>query len=256
TEIALTSIRNKREINDILARTESARDALVQVQAHSPFANVRHARKPYARKQLGAPSQKERAVLKTVDAAQERIALGPAEPSREIQLDTINPPVTLKSGTKRAVSYDDENNASPSDSAKRPKRGDLPEAFKLNPSVKRVALAGAPGRPKTHKKQRTDADVTEITLADVQKVQKRRRGRNINAEIEAIAMIDPRPKPSRTTSETLGYLRPIAKLRGQDPIDYAVPPQFSVNPGEPAISLRKQRAPPADQIKPAKQQKV
>ncbi|KAI8904912.1 hypothetical protein DFJ77DRAFT_443827 [Powellomyces hirtus] len=272
-EIALTTINDPREVEDIIANTEMARNDFVAVQAHSPFANLRQ--KPYSRK----PPKKEkltveRAVLRTVDAAQERVAVGGVEPSREVQVETINPRVrghistpfvaqemvadrmdpfreiqikpinrrvraqtlvpTLARGVKRGGDAEVESERR----AQKPRVGNLPEAYRLNPSIKRVALAGAPGRPTIHKKQRTDADVQEITLKDLRAVTK--RGRKINAQIDPTAVIDPRPPKVETA--TAGFLRPIAKLRGQPEIDYAIPPNFQVNPVvEEATGLRKKR---------------
>ncbi|KAI8903430.1 hypothetical protein DFJ77DRAFT_444267 [Powellomyces hirtus] len=257
-EIALTTINDPREVEDIIANTEMSRDTFVAASAHSPFANLR--RKPYAR--LKAPKKEkptvEKAVLRTVDAAQERIALGPMEPSREVQVETINPRVraqTLDPVSTRGVKRSNDAEEDSGRPAQKPRVGDLPEAFRLNPSVKRVALAGAPGRPTVHKKQRTDADVEEITLRSVKAVTKQRRGRNINAQIDATAVIDPRPQ--RTEAVAAGLLRPIAKLRGQPHVDFAIPPNFEVNPMiEEATGLRKKRPAAVGATRPAKRQKV
>ncbi|KAI8906170.1 hypothetical protein DFJ77DRAFT_514465 [Powellomyces hirtus] len=291
-EIALTTINDPKEVEDIIANTEMSRDTFVAASAHSPFANLR--RKPYAR--LKAPKKEkptvEKAVLRTVDAAQERIALGPMEPSREVQVETINPrgvraqavassfpqermavgmepsreiqvetinprvrAQTLNPVSTRGVKRSNDAEEGSGRPAQKPRVGDLPEAYRLNPSVKRVALAGAPGRPTVHKKQRTDADVEEITLRSVKAVTKQRRGRNINAQIDGTAVIDPRPQ--RTEAVAAGFLRPIAKLRGQPHVDFAIPPNFEVNPMiEEATGLRKKRPPAAGATRPTKRQRV
>ncbi|TPX52865.1 hypothetical protein PhCBS80983_g06430 [Powellomyces hirtus] len=257
-EIALTTINDPREVEDIIANTEMSRDTFVAASAHSPFANLR--RKPYAR--LKAPKKEkptvEKAVLRTVDAAQERIALGPMEPSREVQVETINPRVraqTLDPVSTRGVKRSNDAEEGSGRPTQKPRVGDLPEAYRLNPSVKQVALAGAPGRPTVHKKQRTDADIEEITLRSVKAVTKQRRGRNINAQIDATAVIDPRLQ--QTEAVAAGFLRPIAKLRGQPHIDFAIPPNFEVNPMiEEATGLRKKRPPAAGATRPTKRQKV
>ncbi|TPX53457.1 hypothetical protein PhCBS80983_g06277 [Powellomyces hirtus] len=241
-EIALTTINDPREVEDIIANTEMSRDTFVAA--------------------LKAPKKEkptvEKAVLRTVDAAQEKIAVGPMEPSREVQVETINPRVraqTLDPVSTRGVKQSNDAEEGSGRPAQKPRVGDLPEVYRLNPSVKRVALAGAPGRPTVHKKQRTDADVEEITLRSVKAVTKQRRGRNINAQIDATAVIDPRPQ--RTEAVAAGFLRPIAKLRGQPHVDFAIPPNFEVNPMiEEATGLRKKRLPAAGATRPTKRQKV
>ncbi|DAC81692.1 hypothetical protein PhCBS80983_g06218 [Powellomyces hirtus] len=285
-EIALTTINDPRTVEDIIANTEMSRDTFVAASAHSPFANLRH--KPFARSK--APKKEkptvENAVLRTVDAAQERIALGPMEPSREVQVETINPRMiraqavassfpqermavgmepsreiqveTINPRMIRAQavasSFPQERMAVGMEPSREIQVETINPRVRLNPSVKRVALAGVPGRPTVHKKQRKDA-VEEITLRSVKAVTKQRRGRNINAQIDATAVIDPRPQ--RTEEVAAGLLRPIAKLRGQPHVDFIIPPNFEVNPMvEEATGLRKKRPPAAGTTRPAKRQRV
>lgn len=220
-EIALTTVRDPVQVEETILNAEVS-NPFVRVSGKTPYGNVRKNRfEPYKRK-FG--SRAENALKHTViNNGQEIVGRSIGDTMQFELMDNVDIRKRLEAVGRVEVS--------------RPKAtiGNKTDELTWNPSVKRKGEISLRKEPTSKRRKIDDAD--EIQLVDPRLIERNRSHRRIDAQLNAETAVDSVGGMVKKEVKA-SMLRPIAALRGQPVVDFAIPPTFSITDVEPTTSIR------------------